>query len=326
MSEHEFLDRISDYCEKNNLLPFGSSVVVGLSGGPDSVFLLHYLKQVQKKQALTLIAAHLNHEWRTTADADEQFCAQLAHNLNIRFVTKKISQLPEQKKYNGSKEENARNYRRFFLESVAQEYGASTIALAHHANDQQETFFIRLLRGATLSGLAGMKPKNDRYIRPLLFLSKEEIVHYLDAHMITYCVDETNDSPLFLRNRIRHTIIPALKLCDSRFETQFSRTLWHFQETEQFLENLTAQTFAQIAHEENDSWLLNTQKLKSYDPFLQRKVVVYWLIKEKVPFVLTEQFVDEIMRFFKKSKKKIHQIHVIWTIKHAQSLAQIEKK
>jgi tRNA(Ile)-lysidine synthase len=323
---HEIFDRISDYCEKNNLLPFGSSVVVGLSGGPDSVFLLHYLKQVQNKQALTLVAAHLNHEWRTTADADEQFCAQLAQNLTIPFVSKKISELPVQKKYNGSKEENARNYRRFFLESVAHEHGATTIALAHHANDQQETFFIRLLRGATLSGLAGMKPKKDHYVRPLLFLSKEEIVHYLDAHNIAYCVDETNDSPSFLRNRIRQTIIPALKLCDSRFETQFSRTLAHVQETEQFLDQLTQKTFADSAHEENGSWHLNTQKLKSLDQFLQRKVVVHWLIKEKVPFVLTEQFVDEIMRFFATSTKNEHIIHHAWTIKHAKSFALIEKK
>ncbi|OQA35762.1 MAG: tRNA(Ile)-lysidine synthase [Candidatus Dependentiae bacterium ADurb.Bin331] len=323
MHNDSLFQQISDYCEKNKLLPSGSSVVVGLSGGPDSVFLLHFLKHYQQNNQLTLIAAHLNHEWRTAADADQQFCADLAQRFNISFHTKKISQLPVSIKHNGSKEENARNYRRFFLESVAQEYGATAIALGHHANDQQETFFIRLLRGTTLSGLTGMKPKKDFYIRPLLDVRKEEIVQFLDTHKITYCIDETNDSPTFLRNRIRNDVIPALKLCDSRFETQFSRTISMIQQTEQFLEQLTEKTFSQIAYQENGSWYLNTQKLKTYDEFLQHRIIVHWLVKEQIPFVLTEQFVDEIMRFFVTSEKKTHQIHHAWKIKFDNSTCAV---
>src|SRR3990172_2797015 len=126
--------------------------------------------------------------------------------------------------------------RRFFFESLVKEYNATSIALGHHADDQMETFFMRLIRGAQISGLIGMKPKNKLYIRPLLSISKAEIVNYLDENNISYMIDSTNQSDAFLRNRIRNAAIPTLKQADPRFENQFQRTLGNLQETESFLE------------------------------------------------------------------------------------------
>ncbi len=169
----DLLSTIQAYNEKKGLIHDGARIIIGLSGGPDSVFLLHALAQLRTTRKLFLVAAHLDHEWRTESAQDMQFCKTLAESYAIPFVAKKISQLSLSYKSNGSKEEYGRKARRFFFESLAQEYNADAIALAHHADDQQETFFIRLMRGATVSGLYGMKPKDGLYIRPLLSIKKK---------------------------------------------------------------------------------------------------------------------------------------------------------
>lgn len=220
---------------KNLFLP-NTTVVVGLSGGPDSVCLLHWLVQ-QKDLGLTLIAAHLDHEWRPNSHKDVLFCKELCQKLGITFITQKASELPHQPKYNGSQEEVGRKLRRAFFEQVAQDYNANTIALGHHTGDQQETFFIRLMRGTTISGLGGMKEQDGKYVRPLLHVSKETIYAYLKKNNLSYLTDTTNNSEAFLRNRIRKHLIPALQHCDQRSHKQLVRIMHHLQETETFLQN-----------------------------------------------------------------------------------------
>ena len=141
-----------------------TTVVVGLSGGPDSICLLHYLYKLKKQQNLHIIAAHLDHEWQESSKIAVQTCSDICNALDITLVSKKLSELKFESKWNGSQEELGRKMRRFFFESVAQEYQASSIALAHHQQDQHETFFIRLLRGSSLTGLTGMKEKDGLYV------------------------------------------------------------------------------------------------------------------------------------------------------------------
>src|SRR5206468_2404664 len=160
-----------------------------------------------------LVAAHVNHGWRPEADADARFCQDVAHTLGIGYEQAHLHELMG-KKFNGSHEEMARHARRSFFMHCAQNYQADRIALAHHADDQQETFFIRMLRGATLTGLASMRSRHDMYVRPLLHTYKEDMLAYLHAHSISYCHDATNADTRYLRNRIRHTVVPVLKACD----------------------------------------------------------------------------------------------------------------
>ena len=160
---------IDHFIERHSLIPKNSKVIVGLSGGPDSVFLLHLLAH-KKNHGLVqdVVVAHLDHEWRPNSDEDVQFCHELAKKYDIRLVAAKMSDLSISLKFNGSKEEVARHARRFFFEQLRKKENADTIALAHHAQDQQETFFIRLIRGASLAGLTAIKPQHGYYIRPLL--------------------------------------------------------------------------------------------------------------------------------------------------------------
>lgn len=318
------MESIKSFITKNSLISCNDTIIVGLSGGPDSVFLLHYLKSLAEQYKLTLIAGHLDHEWRSNSAQDAEFCKNLAQQLDIEFVGMKASELGKTVKYNGSQEEVGRKLRRHFFEQIRERYNAQSIALAHHAHDQQETFFIRLLRGSSLSGLIGMKPKDGFYIRPLLDISKTEILTYLLANNIDYVIDPTNTDNAYLRNRIRNQIIPALQQADTRFEQNFAKTVQHLQNTEQFLQKLTEQTFNQITIKQSDSWHLNLAQFFNLDPFLQDRVLLYWLIQEKVSFVPSAGLLQEIKRFLKSSGNSPHRLYT-WYIEKRNATACINK-
>src|SRR6266404_3601341 len=272
--------QIEQFITKHALIERNKKIVIGLSGGPDSVFLLYFFASLQKKYNLELIAAHFNHEWREEAHQEQDDCQALAQNLNIPFVTAKRSELSFPFKHNGSQEEYGRKMRRYFFEEVLREHSADIIALAHHLQDQEETFFIRLIRGSSLTGLTAIKPKNGVYIRPLLETSKTDILTWLHNNNIPYAIDKTNESLDYLRNRIRMHVLPALRSCDDRFEANFLTTLNRLKKTEQFLEQLTHTTFNEVSHIKDDQRFINIEQLLNVDEVLRTRVIVHWLITE----------------------------------------------
>lgn len=326
MKNISLIQKIHNYIVAHQLLSPESKVIIGLSGGPDSVFLLHLLAPLAKEYNITLIAAHLDHEWRTESGNDVEFCRALAQSLGIQFVTQKISDLGLSLKFNGSKEEVARKARRHFFEVVKKETGAHNIALAHHAQDQQETFFIRMLRGATLTGLTAMKAQQDAYIRPLLHTNKADILEYLHTHNIAYLTDSTNSSDAFLRNRIRMNVLPALQNCDARFDANFSSTITRLQETESFLQELTAHLFEQIAELNNEIWHIDVDKLLSLHAVMRYRIIIYWLCAQNVPFSTSQSFFDEMLRFLDSPDSKTHQMNEAWHIVKKKNIAWINKQ
>lgn len=314
---------IYSYITKQDLISPNSTLIVGLSGGPDSVFLLHLLIALQKKRNLKIIAAHLDHEWRIESCKDEQFCKTLADSLQSQYVSQKISKLDFAAKFDGSKEAYARNARRYFLQSIQKQYNAEAIALAHHAQDQQETFFIRLLRGASLSGLVGMQPKNNQYIRPLLTTNKADIVDYLNSNNIAYLTDPTNASDSFLRNRIRNSVIPALTKVDSRFNSNFARTRDQLQQTEDFLQKHTAQVFESIAQQKEAVWHVSFKQLLAQHPALQYRLLVHWFCQVNVQFTPSQSFFDEVLRFLQSNKSNEHRLHTNWKLKKYKQIVYV---
>jgi len=297
-----------------------STVIIGLSGGPDSVFLLSLLAQVKHEKGLTLMAAHLDHEWRAGSVHDAEWCQALCDSLDIPLIIARASDITLIQKPSGSKEDLGRQLRRQFFEQLVQEYSADAIALGHHAGDQEETFFIRLIRGATLTGLTGIKKQDGIYWRPLLNLSKQEILEQLEQEEISYLEDPSNHSADFLRNRIRQAIVPALKECDSRFEKNFTRTLSNIQESEQFLQELTKQACLSVIDTELK---LDVQELKAYKAFMQKRILVHWLCESNVPFTISATFIDEIIRFLSHDRGGCHEIHPQWGIEKKKHLASI---
>jgi len=341
-----------------------TTIILGLSGGPDSVFLLHVLNHIQKQNPkIKIIAVHLDHQWRQESWRDVEFCSQLCKSLNIEFIARKAEELNLEVKFNGSKEELGRKMRRSLFNQILKEKNADFIALAHHLQDQQETFFIRLLRGASLSGLCCMQEIDGNYIRPLLGINKKEIIEYLDSsrnrearsNQIKYLIDPTNISPDYLRNRIRSNIIPALEQCDERFNSKFQTTLEQLNLEDDFLKSLAAQEFNNIFEQPTNSnpslvksepsltnskpklansesslvnsshWLGNLKKFKLLHPVLARRVVLHWLIQEKLAFNLSTNYLDEIIRFLNSPRGGNHVVGQNWEIHKKACSFWVEK-
>lgn len=181
--------------------------ILAFSSGPDSVYLLHQLLQKGEKPIL----AHLNHQLRGAAsDDDEQFAREIAQKNGLLCEVKRIDVQAWAKAHKKSLEEAGRILRYHFLEEVRQKHKAHWILTAHHLNDNLETVLMNQKRGCGLRGLIGMQRKQGHLIRPLLNTPKSKILHFLHRHQIPYRIDETNTDTRYLRNRIRHHLIPEL--------------------------------------------------------------------------------------------------------------------
>ena len=213
------LEKVRRTVEKYKMLQPGDRVVVAVSGGPDSVALLHALCELRRELEVKLIVAHLDHRMRPNSREDARFVAKLAKSLKLPAVSRAID-VPALIQSKGlSPEEGARVARYRFLREVAKEQNANAVALGHTLNDRVETFFINLLRGAGLEGLAGMPPVrhecNLRYIRPLIECTREEVLSFLKERGLSYREDPTNRDLRYLRNRVRWELLPLVQKLSS---------------------------------------------------------------------------------------------------------------
>lgn len=198
--------------QKYNMLSNGETVLVGVSGGPDSVCLLHLLKELSSYLKLTLFAAHLNHCIRAEeSDKDEAFVKNLCSDWKIPCITTKIDIPSKSKEIKRGIEETARILRYEFLNSTAKHIGAGKIAVGHNADDRAETVLMNIIRGCGIDGLASIKPINSNIIRPLIDTKRIEIDDYINLNNLPYRVDESNSDTTYSRNKIRHELIPYLK-------------------------------------------------------------------------------------------------------------------
>ena len=314
--------KIEDFIIKHNLIEQDSTIILGLSGGPDSVFLFHFLLYLKTKLPFIFICAHLDHEWRKESREDVEFCRNLCKIHSIVVECKKISELPIKIKSRGSKEDVARNYRRFFFEKIKKKYGAHAIAVAHNQDDQVETFFIRLIRGTTVSGLSCMHPLQNNYVRPLLETSKQTILDYLKEKHLTYRFDATNLSRDYLRNRIRLDFLPSLQKIDARSKKNILKTIDSMQQTEAFIKGTTRAMLSKITDKNNT---LNVKALLALDDiFLQRRVILEWLYFSQISFNISTKLIDEILRFLDNKKSTSHQFNT-WKISKKKFQASIVK-
>lgn len=309
----------------NTIIPKNATIIIGFSGGPDSCYLLLMLKKIQQSYNITLIAAHLDHEWREESNQDLIWCQRFCNEHNIPFVGQKASQLKFKPFKNGSKEQEARLLRQFFFESILSQYNTAYIALAHHQDDQLETFFIRLARGASISGLSGMKDMRDhKYLRPLLNVSKTQILSYLNDNNIAYLTDPSNQDLQFLRNRIRHTLIPLLPSIDSRMKQHTIATMHHFALVDDFLHQTTEQIIQSITIAKKPLTFATDQFLQLH-PIIQQRTLLYLLIQNQIKCTPKQTLFAEIVRFLqskKHSKHQLFQTHFIKKSKNSFSIIQ----
>ena len=208
--------------DEAGLCSAGRTILCALSGGPDSVALVSALAGLARTRGFVVVAAHLDHGLREGSAADAAFCATLCERLGIPLRNGTADVPGRARRERGGLEQSARRERYAFLRKVKAEVGAAAIAVAHTRDDQAETVLLRLLRGSGRTGLAAMRPRAGDLVRPMLSVSRRQVLAHLAAHALPWREDPTNDDTRILRNRVRHELIPYL---ESRFNPALRRTL-----------------------------------------------------------------------------------------------------
>jgi len=237
------------------------TIIAGISGGPDSIFLLHFLKQIPCK----IITAHIDHKLRKESKKDADFVK--AQSKNFHLKTCNIKSLA--KKSKKGLEEAGRIVRYQFFNQLAKKYKAKYILTAHHADDNLETMIFNFSRGASLQGLAGITEVEGNLLRPLLSFSKKEIVDYLGIKKIPFLKDETNEDKTYHRNFIRHEIIPKLKKINPNIVKTTAKNSQNLRSTNDFLAS-SAQSWL----DKNQAQKLDAKSFRKNPETLQKLILL----------------------------------------------------
>lgn len=240
--------RVRAYAETHHLLPHDSTILLAVSGGVDSVVMLDLLSTLTDRLNLTLHVAHLDHGIRPDSACDLKFVETLVRDRRLTFHGGRAAVAERAQDNKESLEEAGREERRAFLSRIAQKISSDRIALGHHLDDQAETVLMRLTRGAGLTGLAGIRPLSEnRWIHPLLCLSRREIETYAAEHDLCHVTDTSNADLRHLRNRIRHTVIPGLKKdISNAVPAVIARTADLLRSDEEFIDQTAVDAFKTV--------------------------------------------------------------------------------
>ena len=205
-------DKVIKTIKKYNLIQNGDKIVLGVSGGPDSISMLDILNSIKDEMGFEIYVVHVNHLIRTEAIDDEKYVEEYCKKNNIEFFAKRIDVLKIADTQKIGTEEAGRKARYEFFEEIYSKVGANKIAIAHNKNDKAETIIMHLLRGSGLSGLKGIEPiRNNKYIRPLIECERSEIEKYCEENNLNPRIDKTNFENEYTRNKIRNIVIPYIK-------------------------------------------------------------------------------------------------------------------
>ncbi len=204
--------KVLRFIKENDLLFLGDKILVALSGGPDSVFLLHFLNKYKKKFKIEIGAVHINHGLRgKDSERDELFCKAICDELSVPFYLLRKDIKSYSKKNKLSLEAAGRKIRYEFFENISQENKYDKITTAHNADDNAETVLLNLIKGTGVKGIAGIPLRRNNIVRPILNLTKNEILNYLDENQFEYRIDKSNLSNEFERNFLRNEVIPLIQ-------------------------------------------------------------------------------------------------------------------
>ncbi len=270
------IEKIETNIKKHNLIKEGQNIIIGLSGGPDSVMLFHGLRTVKEKKNFNIYAAHINHLYRgEDAYKDEEFVRKLCKDFNIKLYIKRKNASILAKENKITEEEAGREIRYGFFNKILKEIGGGLIATAHNKNDQAETLLQRMIRGTGIEGLTGMDYKQDNIIRPLLNIDKEEIINYLETNNFKYCIDKTNAEPIYGRNKIRLELIPYI---EKRFNKNFQDTIFrmsqNMKDDYKIIKQQVEKNFSEcLISKDQERIILDINTLKNYSKGIRSRIL-----------------------------------------------------
>ena len=271
--------KVLETIKKFNLIKDGDKIVLGVSGGPDSISMLNILNEIKHEQSIKfeIYVAHVNHLIRKEAIDDEKYVEDYCNKKDIECYIKRIDveQIANNKKI--GTEEAGRNARYDFFEEILQKTGSNKIAIAHNKNDKIETIIMHLLRGSGLSGLKGIEPiRDNKYIRPLIECERQEIEQYCEENELNPRIDKTNFENEYTRNKIRNIVIPYIK---QEFNPNILQTLSRLSdvatEESDYVDKQTQKIYQQILMERtNKQIVLNLKEFNKQEKVIKNRLIL----------------------------------------------------
>ena len=276
------LEKVLNTIKKYNLIENGDRIVLGVSGGPDSICMLNILNDIRNDKKLhmefDIIVAHVNHLIRDEAKDDEIFVKDFCEKIGVQFYSKSID---IQKIANNNKigtEEAGRNARYEFFDEVLKKTDSNKVAIAHNKNDKVETMIMNVLRGSGIAGLKGIEPiKNGKYIRPLIECERFEIEQYCKDKQIDARIDRTNFENIYTRNKVRNVVIPYIK---EEFNPNIVQTMDRLsqliKEEDEYLDKVVRDKYNELILEENlREFVMNLKEFNKQEKVIKSRILLY---------------------------------------------------
>lgn len=286
----EFIDRLK--------ISKDEKIIVACSGGPDSMFLLHLLKE----KGYSCVCAHVNHKVRKESDEEYIFLQRYCDDNDIIFEGIELTDY-----VTGNFEHYARNFRYSFFKSLIDKYKTDYLFTAHHGDDLMETILMRLTRGSSLKGYSGFSKisKRDGYqvIRPLVYLTKDDIIRYNEDNDIPYRLDYTNDLDDYTRNRFRHNILPFLKEEDNLVHLRFLKFSEELKDTVNYIDEMINNKMKNLYVDNS----LDLNKFKLEDEYIRRKIIynILVLLYPDDLYLVNGNHIDEILKIINSQKPNV---------------------
>lgn len=265
----KMLDRVKKTLKKYKMLTQGEKVVLGVSGGADSIALLHSLNELID-YGLEIIVAHLNHGIRRDeAERDAEFVKDTVKTLGLTYVYGEVDTLQYKEQFQLSTEDAARQLRYKFFDQVLSKHHATKLATAHTLNDQAETVLMRLIRGSGSKGLSGIPPVSNNIIRPLIETSRNEIEEYLKSKGIDWVEDSSNESEEFLRNKVRQDLVPELENYNPQIKETLAKTADILRAQDKFIAKETQEYYYDVFRPNKSELTGDLKKYRAIDKTLR---------------------------------------------------------
>lgn len=263
---------------KNNLIKNEDSIVVGVSGGPDSITLLDILIKLQKQINFNIIVAHINHMIRADADEDQKYVENYCKKSNIPFYVKKENVELLAKNQKIGTEEAGRNLRYEFFNEILEKTKSNKIATAHTKNDNVETVLMNIIRGSGTKGLTGIEIiRDNKYIRPLLEISRAQVEEYCEINNLAPRIDSTNMENIYTRNKIRNLLIPYIqKEFNPSVIEAIDKLSKISKEENKYFENITQKLYKEILIEETkNEIILDLKQFNALETVIKNRIMIY---------------------------------------------------